>query len=95
MYVREIVLFFVAVVVELLSCLSNSPPASSDHGISQAGMLEWVVISSSKDLPDPGVEPASLHLLHWQAESLPLSHLRRPLFSVHLKKIYLFGCTGS
>ena len=24
------------------------------------------------DLPDPGIEPASLCLLHWQAGSLPL-----------------------
>ena len=25
------------------------------------------------DLPDPGMEPTSLHLLHWQAEFLPLA----------------------
>ena len=29
------------------------------------------------DLPDPGIQPASLCLLHWQAHSLPLSHLGR------------------
>ena len=34
-------------------------PGSSVHGISQARILEWVVISSSKDLPNPGTEPAS------------------------------------
>ena len=27
------------------------------------------------DLPDPGIEPASLRLLLWQVDSLPLSHL--------------------
>ena len=27
------------------------------------------------DLPDPGTEPTSLGLLHWQVDSLPLSHL--------------------
>ena len=27
---------------------------------------------SSGDLPDPGIEPMSLSLLHWQAGSLPL-----------------------
>ena len=27
------------------------------------------------NLPDPGIEPKSLCLLHWQAGSLPLSHL--------------------
>ena len=35
---------------------------------------------SAGDLPDPGMEPRSLasHLLHWQADSLPLRHLRSP-----------------
>ena len=27
---------------------------------------------SPGDLPDPGIEPESLNLLHWQADSLPL-----------------------
>ena len=33
---------------------------SSVHGILQARILEWVPISSSGDVPDPGIEPASL-----------------------------------
>ena len=37
-----------------------SPPGSSVHGISQARILEWVAISYSRDLPNPGIEPASL-----------------------------------
>ena len=37
-----------------------SPPGSSVHGILQAGILEWVAIPSPGDLPDPGIEPASL-----------------------------------
>ena len=36
------------------------PPGSSVRGISQARILEWVAISSSRDLPNPGIEPASL-----------------------------------
>ena len=36
-----------------------SLPGSSVHGISQARILEWVGISSSRDLPDPGIEPRS------------------------------------
>ena len=28
---------------------------------------------SPGDLPDPGIEPRVLHLLHWQAGSLPLA----------------------
>ena len=37
-------------------------PASSVHGISQATILEWVAISSSKDLPNPGILFMSLGL---------------------------------
>ena len=37
-----------------------SLPGSSVHEISQAGILEWVAMPSSKDLPDPGIKPASL-----------------------------------
>ena len=34
-------------------------PGSSVHGISQARILEWVVISFSRGLPDSGIELAS------------------------------------
>ena len=33
-----------------------------------------------KYLPDPGIKPASLHLLSWQVCSLPLSHLGSPIY---------------
>ena len=42
-----------------------SPPGPSVHGILQARILEWVAISSSKDLP----QGSNLGLLHWQADS--------------------------
>ena len=51
-----------------------SPPGSSSRGISQARILGWVAIPG--DRPDPGKE---LCLLHWQANSLPLS-LREALY---------------
>ena len=35
-------------------------PGSSAHGILQARVLEWIAISFSSDLPDPGIEPMSL-----------------------------------
>ena len=52
------------------SCLTlwDSMPDSSVHGILQARILEWVAISFSRDLPDPGIEPWSPAL---QADSLP------------------------
>ena len=45
-----------------------SPPGSSAHGILQARILEWVAISFSRDLPNPGTEPGSPTL---QGDSLP------------------------
>ena len=45
-----------------------SPPGSSVHGILQARKLEWVAISSYRDLLDPRLEPVSPAL---QADSLP------------------------
>ena len=35
----------------------------------------------SRDIPHPGIEPCVLSLLHWQADSLPLSHLGNPTLS--------------
>ena len=40
------------------------PPASSVYGLFQARILEWVAVSSPGDLPNPGIEPASLFLQH-------------------------------
>ena len=41
----------------------------SVHGISQAGLLEWVAISFPGDLPEPGIKSASPT---WQTYPLPL-----------------------
>ena len=50
-----------------------SPPGLSDHGISQARILEWVAISfSRKEIFQ--TQGLNSHLRHWQADSLPLSH---------------------
>ena len=47
--------------------IDGSPPGSPIPGILQARTLEWVAISSSRDLSDPGIEPESFVL---QADSL-------------------------
>ena len=52
--------------------LNCSPPGSSVHVIFMARILEWVAISSSRDLPDPGIEPASPVSAALQADSLLL-----------------------
>ena len=43
--------------LSLFNPIDCSPPGSSVHGIFQARIL--VAISSSRDLPNPGMEPAS------------------------------------
>ena len=46
---------------------------SSTHGVLPARILEWVPISSSRDLLTQGSNPCLLPLLHCQAGSLPLT----------------------
>ena len=52
---------------DLMDC---SLPRSFVHGISQARILEWVVISSSGRYSQPRDRTCFLRLLHWQADSL-------------------------
>jgi len=64
-----------------------SPPGSSVLGILQARILEWIAISSSGDLPDPGIKsefPVSPAL---QADSLPLSHQESPIAQFKKKSV--------
>ena len=52
---------------------------SSVHGISQARILEWIAISSSRGSSHlRGRTRSLLPLLLWQADSLPLNHLWSP-----------------
>ena len=51
------------------------PPDTSAHGIFHARILEWVPFPPPGNLPDPGIEPCLLHLLHWQENPLSLCHL--------------------
>ena len=50
-------------------------PGSSVHGILQARILEWVAISFSRDLPNPGIETGSPAL---QADSLTTESPGKP-----------------
>ena len=64
--------------------MNCSLSGSSVHGIFQARILECVAISSSRG----SSQPSLLHLLHWQADSLPLCHLG---ITLHIyNKILLF-----
>ena len=49
-----------SVVSDPLQPLDCTPRGSSDNGIFQARILEWVAISSSREnLPDLGIKPKS------------------------------------
>ena len=65
------------------SSMDCSLPGLSVHGISQARILEWVSIHFHLQgiFPTQGVNLHLLCLLHWQADSLPLSHLGSLLVS--------------
>ena len=68
-----------------------SPPGSSDYGIFQAGLLEWVAISSSRRSAWPrdrtSISCVSSML---QADSLQLSHWERPITDIqhYMFKLY-------
>ena len=67
--------------------MDYSPPGFFVHGISQAGLLEWVAISFSRGFSLPGIEPAALTL---QADSLPLSHLGKSVCTLSLLHVYFY-----
>ena len=50
-----------------------SPPGSSSHGVFQARLLEWAVIYSFRGSSWLRDGNCLLHLLYWQADSLPLA----------------------
>ena len=60
-----------------------SPPGSSVHGILHVRILEWIAVHFPGDLPDPGL---NLNLLHWQADSSPLSHQGSPSAVINYHK---------
>ena len=64
--------------------MDYSLPGSSVHVILQARILEWVAISFSRG----SFERSILHLLHWQVDLLPLSHLgsSEPHFTIGLNR---------
>ena len=55
----------------LCSPMDCSWPGSPVHQVSQARVLKWVAISFSRDLPYPGIKPASPVSPALQVDSLP------------------------
>ena len=67
-------------------------PGSSVYKIFRARILESVVISYSRVSPTQGLNPHILHLLHWQADSLPLRHLGSLAQSKTCVHVQKHGC---
>ena len=64
--------------VWICSPMDCSLSGSSIHGIFQARILEWGAISYFSGSSWSRYKPMSLHLLHWQANSLLLVPRRKP-----------------
>ena len=64
---RAVLCLVALLCLTLYNPMDCSPPGSSVHGILHGGILEWVAMPSSRDLPNPGIEPRSPAL---QADSL-------------------------
>ena len=60
------------------SPMDYSLPGSSVLGIFQPRILEWVIMPSPGDLPDPEIKPVSPVTSALQGDSLPLSHWGSP-----------------
>ena len=73
----------------LYDSVDCSPPGSTVHGIAQARILEWVAISFSRESSRPRDRTQGLNpgLLHWQVDSLPLSHQRSPTLCLYAHTI--------
>ena len=67
----------------LCSPMDSSLPGSSIHGIFQARILDGVPFPTPGDLPNSGIKPVSLLLLHWQMDSLSLVPSGKPIY-LHL-----------
>ena len=65
--------------------LKSRQPGSSDHGIFQARILDWVAFPPKGNLPNPGIEPISRVscidrqlLNHWTTREVPQPPLNCP-----------------
>ena len=79
----------------LCESMDCSWPGSSVHGMFQARTLMRVAFCPPGDLPGEGSNTDLLHLLHWQADSLPLDYLGNPANSevFYPAKVLFASCT--
>ena len=83
-----IVVYSLSHVQLFCNSMDCSPPDFSVHGISQARILEWVVTSFFRDLPDPGIEPVFLHcrwiLYHWATRKAPTIYASLSIYGMRI-----------
>ena len=84
----------VGICAQFLSCLTLcylldcSLPGSSVCGISQARILEWVAMPSSRGFPDPGIQPLSAALAGGFFTTAPPE---KPVLNVYIGQINTFA----
>ena len=79
--------------VQLFATLWTIACQAPVHGILQARILEWIVISFSRGSSQPRDQMRLLDLLHWQVDSFPQSFLPTPFFPPYIYKnmvLFLF-----
>ena len=69
----------------LCSPMDCSPPGSFVHGITQARILEWITISSSRGSSQPG-DWTCLSTFRASVYSLPVCHLEAPPWVLNASK---------
>ena len=75
----------------LCNAMDCNPPVFSVHGILQARTLEWAASLLQGIFPTQGLD---LHLLHWQADSLPPSHLESLCISLPGPRFFIICFNG-
>ena len=81
--------------------MDRSPPGSSVRGILQARIWEWVALPSSRDVPDPEIEPPPLTIpalvggffttsAIWEA-ALRLQEIKLCLIMLTFLKAFIFN----
>ena len=82
-------------ITKLCSALCNpmdcSPPGFSVMGFSRQEYWSGLPFPPSGDIPDPGIEPASLASPALLVDSLPLSHLGSPYVKVLTCNVMVLG----
>ena len=66
-----------------------SPPGFSVHGIFRQEYWSGLPFPAPGDLPDAGIQPMSLGLLHWQVGSLSLAPPGKPTALITIQFIIL------